>query len=214
MDEDTSFGYWVRRCRKTLNLTQDELARRVGCATITIRKIEQDERRPSRQVAERLAEVLDLPRAEREAFVKSARAGWGVARLDATLAPLRSTLDVTRPADPHLAVRPTGTVTFLFTDLESSTRLWEHHAQAMPGALARHDACLRDAVAAHHGTIVKQTGDGMHAAFGRAGDALAAALAAQRALQREAWGDVTVRARMALHTGRPTSATATTTDRW
>src|SRR5215208_3118696 len=55
MEGNASFGYWIRRRRKALDLTQDELARQVGCALSTIRKIEADERRPSRQVAERLA---------------------------------------------------------------------------------------------------------------------------------------------------------------
>ncbi len=55
---------------------------------------------------------------------------------------------------------PAGTVTFLFTDLEGSTRLWEEHPEAMKGALARHDEILRGAVAANGGTMVKTTGDG------------------------------------------------------
>jgi class 3 adenylate cyclase len=50
---------------------------------------------------------------------------------------------------------PTGTVTFLFTDLEGSTRLWEEHPDAMHDALARHDQILRGAIAAHHGHVVK-----------------------------------------------------------
>ena len=58
---------------------------------------------------------------------------------------------------------PSGTVTFLFTDIEGSTRLWEEHPEAMQGALARHDAIVGEAVAAHGGTVVKTTGDGFHA---------------------------------------------------
>lgn len=70
MEERTfSFGYWVRRQRLALDLTQAALAREVGCATITIRKIEADERRPSRQMAERLAECLAIEEDAREAFV-------------------------------------------------------------------------------------------------------------------------------------------------
>src|SRR5262245_18127757 len=55
MERTTSFGYWLRRRRKALDLTQDELARQVGCAVGTIKKLEGDERRPSKQLAERLA---------------------------------------------------------------------------------------------------------------------------------------------------------------
>src|SRR5215510_3397474 len=101
-----------------------------------------------------------------------------------------------------MAALPTGTVTFLFTDLEGQTPLWEAHPTAMRAALARHDALLREAVLAHGGQVVKATGDGLHAAFARAPDALAAALAAQRTLAAEAWGLPTpLLARMGLHTG-------------
>ena len=74
MGETHSFGYWVRRRRKALDLTQAELARLVGCAEVTIRRIEADERRPSRQVAELLAEQLQVSDDERPAFLKAARA--------------------------------------------------------------------------------------------------------------------------------------------
>jgi len=97
---------------------------------------------------------------------------------------------------------PTGTVTFLFTDLEGSTRLWEEHPEAMKAALARHDEILRDAVTKRDGVVVKTTGDGLHAAFGTAPDAVAAALDAQRALVGEEWIlPEPLRVRMGLHTG-------------
>lgn len=83
---------------------------------------------------------------------------------------------------------PEGHVTFLFTDLEASTRLWEEHPDAMGDALALHDHILRDAVLDHHGQIVKTTGDGVHAVFVVAADALACAVAAQIALHDVAWG--------------------------
>ena len=63
---------------------------------------------------------------------------------------------------------PSGTVTFLFTDIEGSTRLWEEHPDAMRDALARHDELLRQAIEAHGGYVFKTTGDGFHAAFGTA----------------------------------------------
>ena len=71
-----------------------------------------------------------------------------------------------------MAELPLGTVTFLFTDLEVSTRLWEQEPEAMRGALARHDEILRDEVAARGGRVVKGTGDGVHAAFATAEAAL------------------------------------------
>jgi hypothetical protein len=85
----------------------------------------------------------------------------------------------------HAAALPTGTITFLFTDIEGSTLLWEQHPQAMPVTLARHDTLVRQAVESHSGVVFKTVGDGVHAVFVRAADALAAALAAQRALHAE-----------------------------
>jgi class 3 adenylate cyclase len=94
------------------------------------------------------------------------------------------------------------TATFLFTDIEGSTQLWEQHPDAMREALARHDALLRAAVEQHAGRVIKTTGDGLHAAFDSVGPALQAVLAGQQVLQAEAWG-VTgpLRVRMAVHIG-------------
>jgi predicted ATPase/class 3 adenylate cyclase len=101
-----------------------------------------------------------------------------------------------------MAELPSGTVTFLFTDLEGSTRLWEEHPDEMREALARHDEILRNAIAAHDGAIVKTTGDGVHAAFTMADDAVAAAIDAQLRLGAEEWGETdALRVRMGIHTG-------------
>jgi predicted ATPase/class 3 adenylate cyclase len=101
-----------------------------------------------------------------------------------------------------MAELPSGTVTFLYTDLEGSTARWEQAPAAMRRAVARHDALLRQAVVAHGGHAFRSTGDGLCAAFATAPAAVAAALAAQRALHAEAWGEAgPLRARMALHTG-------------
>jgi len=97
---------------------------------------------------------------------------------------------------------PTGTVTFLFTDLEGSTRLWEQWPQAMREALARHDEILRGVVEAKGGVVVKSTGDGLHAAFAAAEGALLAAAAGQVGLAAEPWGATgPLRVRMGIHTG-------------
>jgi len=61
--------------------------------------------------------------------------------------------------------QPTGTVTFLFTDIEGSTKLWEHHPEAMQKALARHDELLRQIIATHKGYVFKTVGDAFYAAF-------------------------------------------------
>ena len=81
MDGDASFGHWLRLRRKALRLSCAELARRVSCATITLRKIEADERRPSEQIATKLAEHLQVASEERLTFLKVARGELDVTRL-------------------------------------------------------------------------------------------------------------------------------------
>ena len=93
IDERISLGYWIRRRRKALDLTQAKLAQQVGCAVATIKKIEADERRPSPLMAERLAECLGIPAAERAAFLQVARAEVALHRLATSL-----------PLDSHNAV--------------------------------------------------------------------------------------------------------------
>ncbi|HSH81837.1 MAG TPA: adenylate/guanylate cyclase domain-containing protein, partial [Herpetosiphonaceae bacterium] len=101
-----------------------------------------------------------------------------------------------------MADLPTGTVTFLFTDIEGSTTRWEHQHEAMQMALTRHDAILRAAIEAHGGHVFKTVGDAFYAVFTSAPDALEAALAAQRAVAGETWDEVEgLRVRVALHTG-------------
>jgi predicted ATPase/class 3 adenylate cyclase len=101
-----------------------------------------------------------------------------------------------------VTVLPSGTVTFLFTDIAGSTRLWEQYPDAMQPALALHDEVVDAAIVAHHGHVVKTTGDGFHAVFATAHDALAAALGAQVALADASWGATgPLVVRMGLHTG-------------
>ena len=78
---------------------------------------------------------------------------------------------------------PTGVVTFLFTDVEGSTRRWETDAEVMRQALAAHDAVLRAAIESHRGYLFKHTGDGVCAAFASPKSAVDAAVAAQRKLE-------------------------------
>jgi class 3 adenylate cyclase len=93
-------------------------------------------------------------------------------------------------------------VTFLFTDIEGSSRMWEEQLQRMAQALARHDVLARAAVAAQRGRVVKTTGDGMYAVFTDAPPAVAAALAIQAALvDPAATAGVPIRVRCGLHAG-------------
>lgn len=106
-----------------------------------------------------------------------------------------------------MANLPTGTVTFLFTDIEGSTRLLQRLGGRYPEVLDQHHRLLRAAVQENAGHITHTLGDGAFAAFPRARDALAAAVAAQRAIGTCSWPeDAAVRVRMGLHTGEPVSA--------
>src|SRR5215472_3321853 len=97
MDPEISFGRWLRWRRRTLDLTQDALARRVGCSVVTVRKLEADERRPSVQIATRLADSLEVPAADRPALIALAR---GEAAPDTSVAPGSGTVTWQAPARP------------------------------------------------------------------------------------------------------------------
>ena len=84
---------------------------------------------------------------------------------------------------------PTGTITFLFTDIEGSTRLWERCPDAMRAALARHDTLLREMIERHKGHVFKTVGDAFCTAFPTALDALNASLEIYLVLQAEDWGE-------------------------
>jgi predicted ATPase/class 3 adenylate cyclase len=102
---------------------------------------------------------------------------------------------------------PSGTVTFLFTDIEGSTRLLRGLGERYAEVVARHDRLVRAACAGHGGHEVNTQGDAFFVAFTRAGDAIAAAVQAQRALAAERWPEgAIVRVRMGLHTGEPVVA--------
>jgi predicted ATPase/class 3 adenylate cyclase len=180
MNDPPSFPRMLKDRRKACDLTQEALAEQASCSIETIRKIEAGKLRPSRQLAMQLADALTVPLEERAAFIHAARA----------------------TAEPVPPVLPRGPVTFLFTDIEGSTQLWEQHPQAMQHVLASHDSVLRETITTNTGVIVKTTGDGILAAFARPSDALVAALAAQRSIRAMDWGDPgPLRVRMALHTG-------------
>ncbi len=124
----------------------------------------------------------------------------------------RWTLTIDRrspPSDEPGSVRlqfvstpPHGRVTFLFTDVEGSTRLWEEFPAAMRAALAAHDRILRSVIEAYDGYVFSTAGDAFSAAFWTAGEAVAAAVEAQRQLMVENWPEpVVLRVRMGIHTG-------------
>src|SRR5262249_6123756 len=114
------------------------------------------------------------------------------------------------PRSPRMATLPTGTVTFLFSDIEGSTtllqRLGDHRYAAI---IAKHRRLLHAAFGEGNGKVVDTQGDAFLVAFSRARDAVGTAVAAQRALIKHAWpGDASLRVRMGLHTGEPVTETA------
>src|SRR5437870_4592352 len=157
MAEEISFGQWLKRRRKMHDLTQVALARAVPCAVQTIRALESDALRPSRELAVRLAHALGISLHDHDSFVAFARGGATPADWDAlSPAPHHHTHDAVPSAvlprdvqadgsPPNAAPlpRPSGTVTFLFTDIAGSTRLWEQYPAEMPNAFRRQEAIVR-----------------------------------------------------------------------
>ena len=102
---------------------------------------------------------------------------------------------------------PTGTVTFLFTDIEGSTRLLQQLGDRYPDLLSEHHRLLRAAVEVRGGRVVDTQGDAFFVAFSRAADAVAAAIEAQRSIAAHSWPEgADLRVRMGLHTGEPASS--------
>jgi class 3 adenylate cyclase/sugar lactone lactonase YvrE len=106
--------------------------------------------------------------------------------------------------ESHIGVLPRGTVTFLLTDIEGSTRQWQENPESMKAAIERHDDLLSAVIHEHNGTVLKERGEGdsVFAVFARASDAVAAACSIQRSLKAETWpGHLTISVRIAIHTG-------------
>jgi predicted ATPase/DNA-binding SARP family transcriptional activator len=105
------------------------------------------------------------------------------------------------PARAAIAHVPAGTVTFLFTDIEGSSRLAQAHPNEWETLLGRHHAILRESIESNNGYLFQIVGDGFCAAFHTPNDALHAAVQAQQKLQTENWGIVPIKVRMGIHTG-------------
>jgi len=199
---DVSFGEWLKRRRKALGLTQEELALQISCSTSALRKIEAEQRRPSAQIVEQFAEVFDIAPDQRKSFLQFARGDWQAAPTgEIEVAPWRiaprSEDELEELSNPkiHLA-------TFLFTDIEGSTKLWESIPEKMKAALARHHEILQEAISSNGGIAFQIVGDAFCAAFPTASSAISAALTAQQNLHLEKWDlPFSIRVRMGIHTG-------------
>jgi predicted ATPase/class 3 adenylate cyclase/DNA-binding XRE family transcriptional regulator len=198
-DESGTFGALLRRLRTAADLTQEELAERVGLSRRGINDLERGARLlPRRDTVALLADALRLAGEDRSAFLASARRPLSLA-VPAVI-PTPEAPGVVPPSFPL----PEGTVTFLFTDIEGSTHLLQRLGDAYAVALGEHQALLRVAFAAHAGREVDTQGDAFFVAFASAPEAVAAAVAATRALAAHSWPDGGVlHARMGLHTGTP-----------
>jgi predicted ATPase/DNA-binding XRE family transcriptional regulator len=131
MVETYSFGYWVSRRRKSLDLTREDLARRVGCAAETIKKIERDERRPSHQIARLLANALAIPPEEQPLFLQVARGERSSDRLN-----LESTLAAPSPTREQITNLPAPVSSFIGREKDVALiqqRLAEHRLITLIG---------------------------------------------------------------------------------
>jgi predicted ATPase/class 3 adenylate cyclase/DNA-binding XRE family transcriptional regulator len=197
---EMSFGEWLRRKRKAFDLTHEGLAQRVSCSTATIRKLESEERRPSAQIAERLAEIFDIPMDERDAFIRFARGDWRVTPMgNVENAPWLGSPSREQREPSHSI---THLATFFFTDIEGSAKLWDQAPEKMKVALQRHHAILQEAITSNGGAVFQIVGDAFCAAFPTVQSAISAAVTAQRALYQAQWDlPFPIRVRMGIHTG-------------
>ena len=187
-EQFSTFGELLRYLRRQARITQRELAIAVGYSDTQISRIEQNQRVPDsttitalfvpalyiEQEPKWVARLLEL--------AKAAQVG-GISEMD------------------NMGDIPTGTVTFLFTDIEGSMKLAREHPETWEISRARHHVILRGAIESNHGMVFQIIGDAFCAAFHKAGDALKAAYQAQKDLQSEPWGEVPIRVRMGIHTG-------------
>jgi predicted ATPase/class 3 adenylate cyclase/DNA-binding XRE family transcriptional regulator len=197
---EVSFGEWLKRQRKTAGLTQDQLALQISCSTSALKKIEAEERRPSAQIVERLAEIFDIPPSEQTLFLRFARGDWKSAPMGIIenapwlVSHLREHNDLSNPK--------IDLITFLFTDIEHSAKLWESAPEQMKVALKRHHVILQEAITSNGGTVFQIVGDAFCAAFLTVASAISAALTAQSELYQEEWDlPFPIRVRMGIHTG-------------
>jgi predicted ATPase/class 3 adenylate cyclase/DNA-binding XRE family transcriptional regulator len=201
----TPFGDLLRHHRQAAGLSQAELAERAGLSVRGINDLERGVRQtPRKDTVALLIVALELVGEERTHFEAAARRSTGRAAPEASTARPPSAGQgeaIPSALAPELPL-PTGTVTFLFTDIEGSTRLLQHlGAERYAILLTEHRRLLQSAIAGHGGREVDNQGDSYFTVFPTVGEALAATAAAQRTFAAHPWPDgVAVRVRMGLHT--------------
>jgi len=162
---------------------KEQLALQISCSTSALKKIEAEERRPSAQIVERLADIFNIPQEERKAFLRFARGDWqAISDSGHEDSPwLISSARVTKEVETAAPIQnlPSGTVTFLFTDIEGSSRLAQAHPKEWETLLERHHVILRESIESNNGYVFQVVGDGFCAAFHTPNDGLHAAVKAQ-----------------------------------
>ena len=193
-----TFSTLLRRARRAAGLSQEALAERAGISVDTISALERGlTRAPQHDTLDLLVEALQLEDAERARWKQATR---GLHLPSEEVTPMRDGASQPSARPAH----PSGTVTFLFTDIEGSTHLLQRLGPAYVQALGQHQARLRATFAAHEGVEVDTQGDAFFVAFATAPEAVAAAAEATRALAAYPWPEgATLRVRMGLHTGTP-----------
>jgi predicted ATPase/class 3 adenylate cyclase len=187
---------------KTAPAVEADLGAQIGVSGSAIQRYKTGYVPPEPRTVEILAEAAVrrgyLGRAWLERFLEAA----GYLSPDALITRLTTASTPAPLAAGEHAALPSGTLIFLFTDIVSSTSLWEQQPQLMERALARHDTLMRQAIITHNGQVFKTVGDAFYALFTTGPDALDAALSAQRAFAVESrHGELPLQVRMALHTG-------------
>jgi transcriptional regulator with XRE-family HTH domain len=207
-DESPAFGQLHKRLRLAAGLSQEELAGQAGVSPRGVSGLERGARTTPRPATVRLlADALGLTGDERAAFLAAALGNSPPEHVATEPAAARtnsaglSTHDRVTSALPSL---PSGTVTFLFTDIEGSTRLLQQLGPRYADVLGTQQRILRAAFAAHGGHEVDTQGDSFFAVFSTAREAIMCAVEAQRKLAAEPWPQgAQVQVRMGLHSGAP-----------
>ena len=200
-EEVLTFDRWLRRRRKGLDLTQEQLAERVSCSVDTIRKIEAGERRPSQQIAEFLARALEIAPDEHALFIHIARMPPN-SEQEALLRSLASSLPLVPARQPAVPAPHRKTVALLFSTIQGSSALWEQHPRAMRSAYTRYTNILTANITAQNGSALTTADAIAYATFATVADALRAAVEAQCDLQAAAWDKISaLPVCMAIHAG-------------
>ena len=201
MVEHSPFGEWLRRKRRDLDLSRRELANLAGCAEVTLRRIESGTLKPSKELASSLLMSVGAPQNELEQWIRFARG------LDGGMPESQMNLDLesdkqTLSPIPTVSL-PTGTVTFLYSDLAGFTRKFESDPETALELLAHHDRLLHPMMEEYGGKVFNIRGDNFAVAFTDPLRAVLAAIYAQSLLAKEDWGTIgEVQTRMTLHVGQ------------